>query len=156
MNKTLKERFEKKYKKCSNGCWIWMGCKIKEKYGQIRTEKNKRMLAHRVSWILYRGKITDNLFVLHKCDNPPCVNPEHLFLGTHQDNMDDMIRKSIGKTTRNTGESHGNSFLKENDIRAIRLMRKLGTKQNSIADYFNVTQGTISSIIRRRTWSHIE
>ncbi len=75
-----------------NGCWVWIGALDTLGYGHL-TIKRKLRLAHRVSWELANGSIPDGLHVLHHCDNPPCVNPSHLFLGTHLDNMRDMIAK---------------------------------------------------------------
>ena len=89
---TLYERFNNSYIKDTNGCWIWQKSKIYSGYGYFSIN-SKMKLAHRVSWNLFCGKISDNLNVLHKCDNPPCVNPDHLFLGSYKDNMDDMRNK---------------------------------------------------------------
>lgn len=77
---------------CSNGCWEWVGHRLKKGYGQMRCGK-KLVLAHRASWAAFKGEIPVGLFVLHKCDNPSCCNPEHLFLGTNADNMNDMVAK---------------------------------------------------------------
>lgn len=74
-------------------CWIWTAYTFSKGYGQF-WNGSRIMLAHRYSWELHYGTLPKNLFICHKCDNPPCVNPEHLFLGTHQDNMDDMIAKN--------------------------------------------------------------
>lgn len=76
-------------------CWVWTGAKAHKGYGAISGEgfRSKRDLAHRVSWRLHHGDVPQGLWVLHKCDNPPCVRPDHLFLGTSQDNHADMMRK---------------------------------------------------------------
>lgn len=82
----------------SEDCWIWTASVDKRSgYGWFKF-RNKMCRAHRFSWLLFHGKIKDKLCVLHKCDNPPCVNPKHLFLGTHRDNMLDMAMK--GRATR--------------------------------------------------------
>jgi len=89
-------RFESKFKK-TDGCWEWEGCKSKSGYGQFGVRGDNSYFVsrytHRVSWELYRGEIPKGLCVLHRCDNPSCVNPEHLFLGTHKDNTQDMVEK---------------------------------------------------------------
>lgn len=84
-------RFESKFY-VTPGCWIWTGSKNTGGHGQF-TVCGKCITAHRVSYELYIGPIPEGMWVLHKCDNPPCQNPDHLFLGTRQDNVDDMVRK---------------------------------------------------------------
>lgn len=83
-----------------DGCWIWYGPTYPNGYGYLHANRPLRTTigAHRVSWIIHFGPIPDELHVLHKCDNPPCVNPEHLFIGTPQDNVDDMIQKGRNYT----------------------------------------------------------
>lgn len=95
--KTLIQRFNEKYtKNAVSGCWEWIAS-TNQKYGHISVSNvggtKKMRNAHRVSWELYNGPIPEGLQVLHKCDNRLCVNPDHLFLGTHQDNMNDMKQK---------------------------------------------------------------
>jgi len=106
MTEKDKARFWKKISKTDgNECWVWTGNSLKDGYGMFSL-KNSGFLAHRVSWTIANGKIADpSLFVLHECDNPKCVNPDHLFLGTHQDNMDDMIAK--GRKRVATGDASG-------------------------------------------------
>ena len=91
----LSERFFK-YVKKSNGCWEWTGSKNWGGYGVIAPDHQpqKLILAHRASWIIHRGVIPVNLKVLHKCDKPQCVNPDHLWIGTQKENMRDMAKKS--------------------------------------------------------------
>lgn len=84
------ERFEKKIKK--EDCWVWIGAKNQKGYGLFRISGGKTIAAHRFSYLLYNGEIGE-MNVLHKCDNPSCVNPKHLFLGTNQDNVDDKMKK---------------------------------------------------------------
>src|SRR6266567_1582450 len=87
------QRFWPKVRKTST-CWLWTGMKhYKFGYGFFQVGIGDRQLAHRISWKIHNGPIPDGLYVLHKCDTPPCVNPDHLFLGTYYDNMDDMDQK---------------------------------------------------------------
>lgn len=86
------ERFKARVSVQENGCWIWCGYKQTTGYGQVGF-KGQRLLTHRISYALHFGEAPSDLFVLHRCDNRPCVNPNHLFLGTHQDNTDDMVAK---------------------------------------------------------------
>lgn len=76
----------------SSGCWVWIGHRAKSGYGRIQN-KGKKVRSHRLSYETYVGKIPDGMNVLHRCDNPPCINPDHLFLGTHKDNMKDAQNK---------------------------------------------------------------
>lgn len=77
------------------GCWEWAGSKLKNSYGRMLV-RGKNIIAHRYSWEVRNGKIPDKMYVCHKCDNPCCINPDHLFIGTHEDNMLDMVKKKRG------------------------------------------------------------
>lgn len=146
-------------------CWIWIGSKINQ-YGQFKTRKlKKNWLAHRFSWTITYGKIPKELFVLHKCDNGICVRPNHLFLGTDQDNKDDMVRKNRqakglknGKHTHPEsvprGENHCNTKLNENDIRNIRKLYPRYT-MSQIAKKHNITTSSAHKIIRKIRWKHV-
>lgn len=100
---TPKERFLRKVKKLSDSeCWIWLGGKTHDNYGKFWL--NRTMKAHKVSYLLFAGEISDGLCVLHSCDNPVCVNPNHLWLGTQLDNLKDRDKKgrnNKGKTWKN-------------------------------------------------------
>lgn len=91
----LEVRFWAKVDKSAahNGCWVWTGARRGKGYGDIVGDAGRRIAAHQLSYKWAHGSIPDGLFVLHKCDNKLCVNPDHLFVGTHQDNMDDMVEK---------------------------------------------------------------
>lgn len=95
----------RKYTEKNNGCWLWKKSKNNDGYGII-SYKGTPTLAHRISWLVFKCEISDNLFVLHKCDNPSCVNPDHLWLGTQSDNMKDMHDKQrhVKRTKENWGK----------------------------------------------------
>lgn len=128
-------------------CWEWIGSvNCKWGYGQFGT---KRLRAHRVAWVLTNGEITNNLHVLHKCDNRLCCNPEHLFLGTQQDNIDDKVSK--GRQPK--GETNGGHILTSQQVNEIRQRYMAGgITQYKLADEYGVRQTTISAIITRTNW----
>ena len=125
----IKNFWKKVDKKDNSSCWIWIGAHCNHGYGQMRIN-NKMKMAHRISWIIHFGNIPEGLEVCHKCDNPECVNPSHLFLGTHQDNMDDRNRKGRNKSLQ--GELNGASKLKNYQIPSIR--EKYSTGEYSLRD----------------------
>lgn len=136
----------------NSGCWLWGAALNDLGYGIFHAEGERT--AHRASWRLHRGEIPDALHVLHRCDNRACVNPAHLFLGTHADNVRDMWSK--GRGPRRQGEAVASSKLAEDDVVAIRSMYRSGARQVDIATAFGVAQTTISSIVRRQRWRHVE
>lgn len=134
-------------------CWQWTGCVV-ARYGQIglghpRTPGSKRWKAHRFSWELHRGPIPVGLTVLHQCDNCLCVNPEHLKLGTQRENVHDAIHKG----RRN---SFGHQKLNVEDVRIIRAQAARGFLHKDIAAAFSVAPSTVSQIVNRKTWAHLD
>lgn len=149
------QRFEKFFRKGeSSACWEWFGGRIDKRYGSfgVGGRRNPRtLLAHRFSYEAYLGKIPDGLFVLHRCDNPLCVNPRHLFLGTQKDNLLDA--RSKGRLNPPRGEKHWKSKLKAKDVLKIRKIyrpRVFGCKR--IAALYGVRHQTIWNIINQRSW----
>jgi len=133
------------------GCWLW-AAGSSAGYGVFHV-KRKVMRAHRVAYILANGSIPKGLLVCHSCDNPLCVNPDHLWVGTQKDNMKDAREK--GRTRK--GENHGASRLNDNIIQIIRNDYSAGRmNQPELAKRFNVSQKNISKVVRRETWRHVQ
>jgi len=137
-------------------CWIWTGGKT-DGYGTIRFHGTMQK-SHRVAWILTNGEIKNNAQVLHRCDNPSCVNPEHLFLGTNHDNVLDRHKKGRSKnifvsenhpSTQRSGERHWQAKLSNADVKAIRGLYSSGIKQTQIAQKYSIHSATVSRIVRR-------
>jgi hypothetical protein len=137
-------------------CWNWTGLHNNKGYGVINRHHSHRMtVASRVSWEIHRGPIPDGLFVCHHCDNPLCVNPEHLFLGTQTDNMQDCKRK--GRLNITASERHGelncNAKLANADISTIHSLCQFLTQQR-VADLFGVSQATIWKVLNGWTYKY--
>lgn len=161
----------------TEGCWEWQNSRLAGGYGQIKV-MGKSRLAHRVSYELAHGPIPDGLYVLHHCDNPPCVRPDHLFLGTARDNIRDCLSKRRGPDPQKRaliyrhsgddhwtrqhpdriarGSGHGRSKLTEDDVRTIRQLRSEGWTLDRLAVRFGVRLTNIHAIVRRDTWRHVE
>lgn len=158
-NKTqpIEFRFWRKVAVSGEQCWLWQGRINAHGYGVIDKSggtKNggKPLLAHRVSWELTNGEITDKLFVCHSCDVRACVNPSHLFLGSNQDNVDDMV----GKCRQKRGENDANAILTARKVSQIRQDFAMGKPQTEIAAIFSVSKITVFDIVHRKTWKHID
>lgn len=130
-------------------CWLWTGSRHPQGYGQF-SRGGKTTRASRHAWELTHGPVPSGLWVLHHCDNPPCCNPAHLFLGTVRDNTNDKVAK--GRHAR--GESSGAAMLTEDQVQEIRSLSAAGARQIELAGIYGVHQGTISSIVRGRIWKH--
>lgn len=146
----VKERFLSKVKVNKlSGCWEWIGSIHGNGYGRFNPFR-KPMYAHRFSALLKYGIVRSDLDVCHACDNRRCVNPNHLFIGTRKENMQDAARK--GRTTK--GKVF-RSKLNQDEVITIREMLKNGCKTKDIADKYSVTTRTINSIRARENWRHI-
>lgn len=144
----------------SGDCWIWTAGKDRLGYGSftIKYRQNKRATAykaHRVAYALAYGAVDAGVCVLHTCDNPSCVNPDHLRLGTHGDNMRDMANKGRGCTCRQDGENNKYAKLTEEEVLRMRSLHERGLAQHELANIFRVSPGTVSDVVRRHTWKHI-
>jgi hypothetical protein len=120
---------------------------------KVSTERGS-VLAHRFAYELVKGDIGDKC-VCHTCDNPACVNPAHLFLGSHADNMRDMAKKGRWGEARVRGESHGQSKLRDVEVRRVKLLLAMGVNQLRIAERFGISQGAVSQINRGITYTHV-
>ncbi len=139
-------------KKQPNGCIPWIAFKDGNGYGLISIGSHRSIVASRASYILFVGDIPNGLHVLHRCDNPSCVNPTHLFLGTNLDN----IKDKISKNRQTKGSLIVGSKLNEDSARKIRHLYSLGgTSYMKLADQFGVTGSNIQAVIERRTWKHV-
>lgn len=145
----------------SNGCWLWTGgcfngfsSKEGFQYGEFHLHGNP-VRAHRLSWEIHFGSIPKGLYVLHRCDNPSCVRPDHLWLGTGKQNYDDMVskgRRVLSAEIRNQGEE--NRFHKLTNDQVLEI-RKSGMSSRKLAIAFNVGRSTVRHILARRTWAHL-
>jgi hypothetical protein len=132
-------------------CWLWTGGLHHQGYGRFKF-KGKLRLAHRLSWEFTRGHIITTTHVLHRCDNPPCVNPNHLFLGSHLDNMRDMKSKN----RHPHGERNGSSKITDKDVRRIRSLYKTELiSHEELGLIFNINKATVTRIISKESWSHV-
>ena len=136
-------------------CWIWTGGinRHRNNYGMFMVRKGVIRRSHRVAWELTNGPVPAGLWVLHHCDNPPCVRPSHLFLGTPKQNTADMATKGRDGFPK-PGSAHHSAILTEADVLAIRAARRQGVSGAELASRFGVHRTTIYHVCRDR-WNHI-
>lgn len=154
----------------NSGCWLFSGGTAGAGYGRFSCAAASNY-AHRAAWLAFKGPIPAGLMVLHRCDTPCCVNPDHLFLGTSQDNLRDMIGKGragfqrypaayrkmgakVGSTQ--VGRRHSSALLDEEDVRVIRFLLRRGALHVDVARCFNVSSRTIASIASGRSWRSVQ
>lgn len=146
-------RFVANLKFSPSGCWDWTSYKRGPNgYGGFCSNQEK-YYAHRASWLIHCGEIPEGMHVLHRCDNRSCVNPEHLFLGTHAENMADMAAKGRNRTPVLRGKAHGAAKLTEDDVRAIRAAK--GVTLQYLADKYGVANGHIHRIRSGKVWASL-
>jgi hypothetical protein len=151
----LDSRFWKKVVKSDDpdGCWLWIGSRsVRGGYGMINVGKKHIVKAHRLSYEMRYGPIPHGYFILHKCDTPSCVNPDHLFCGDHDANMKDMVKK--GRQAK--GEGSGVAKLTESDVIEIRDLRKRGVSCREISVLFGIGYSTAYFVVTRRHWGHVK
>lgn len=146
-----KERFMSHVNK-TEGCWMWVAYKDRKGYGKFGHKKGT--LAHRFSYILHNGKIPKGMQVCHSCDNPSCVNPNHLWVGTNRDNQMDCISKGRARRNSPFGEKNGLSKLTDDQVRDIKIFSE-SMKQAELAIMYDCHPSNISFILSGKTWKHV-
>lgn len=142
-------------KECYKGldaCWLWSGNLAPDGYGKTKVG-DKYLSAHRLSWFIHRGEIPEGKILMHLCDNRACVNPDHLKLGTTQENTADSVRK--GRRKPAVGAQLPHSKLNESSVRAIRDAARRGVPQAQIAQTFGLCQQAVHKVVARKTWAHV-
>jgi len=156
----IEQRLYNRIIETTAGCWEWQGARNNKGYGQVGLER-KIILAHRASWTVTNGPIPENLIVRHICDNPPCINPNHLELGTYKDNSADAIKRNRAAI----GVRHPNCVLSDDDVRAIRLehrrftvigQRGYRSNKKELAEKYGVSEGHIKEIVGMRERKNVE
>ena len=147
-DKTTEDRFWRKVDKTGgpDACWPWTGG-IDDGYGKFKLDK-KSVLSHRAALMFSGGIIPVGLFVLHKCDNRPCCNPKHLFVGTNSDNVADMVSKN--RQAGAHGEKSGRAKLSNRRVLALKKLRSLGWRYRTLAVFFGISEVHVSNICRGR------
>lgn len=138
----------------SGDCWLWTAGKIRQGYGRFRVD-GKGYLSHRFVYILTHGTLSDDICVLHSCDNPSCVRPDHLFLGTKTDNAADRDKKGRASGGKLVGETNGSARLTADQVREIRYRHTIGESTPVIAVRFCISRGHVNDIVRHKKWKHI-
>lgn len=152
---SLEERFWARVEVAgSDDCWEWRGPRFPKGYG-IFSMRGRTWNAHRAGWVLFRGEIGDGLVVCHRCDNRGCVNPNHLFLGTQQENIADMVAKGRQRGDHRPGDKCPTAKLSEDQAIEIKRRALAGESQKALAREFGLKQPTVSNIKTGKTWGHL-
>lgn len=156
----LQQRFMSKVSfEALTGCWLWTGAPSDNTpsggYGRFRYD-GRQYKAHRFSWLLHRGPLADGEHVLHHCDTPACVNPEHLFIGDNAANVADRVEKGRTSWKARQGEAHPMRKIDEGAVREIRQRHSDGARQCDLAVEFGLHRATVCEIVNRRKWGHVQ
>lgn len=150
---TLDESFWRRVDK-SGDCWVWIGNRSRS-YGVLYLAPHKYVRAHRLSWQLHHGEIPAGMVVCHRCDNPLCVRPSHLFIGTQADNVRDMDAKGRGGRKFKGGRAHGAAKMTVEQVHQIRQRYDAKMRRADIAREFGIGLGTVEKIGSGATWAHL-
>lgn len=143
---TREERFMKYViPEPNSGCWLWLAWLDKDGYGNFRWSTNKNVRAHVAAHELFKGPVPAGIVVRHTCDNPPCVNPEHILLGTDLENVHDRVRRG----------RDGKTKLNARDVSEMRTRRSSGENYGSLRDYYLVSYNRVKLICDRKLWKHV-
>jgi hypothetical protein len=158
---SLRDRFDRHVVR-TEGCWKWTGAKMPNGYGKFGMPKGTShrkpwmaKLAHRIAYEIANGEIPEGLQVLHHCDNPACVKPAHLFVGTQKENIADMYSKGRESGCGVRGESNPSARFEAKDAALMRLLADCGVKQHRLIPLFGVTRSTVSRVALRKSWAHV-
>ena len=154
--KKLSERFWPKVSRSSRGCWLWRGAKTRGGYGILALVNGVHTTAHRAAWLLFFGPIRPGIYVLHRCDNPACVNPSHLWVGTQKANIHDMMAKGRMGTYDKRGERNPSAKLTDADVRRARTMVASGLSIEGLVKSSGVTKKTLRKAVTGKTFAHLE
>lgn len=139
-------------------CHLWLGGVDKWGYGKCHLG-SKTWIAHRLSYTIFKGVIPDGMMILHKCDNPRCVNPDHLSAGSNADNTRDKMQRRRHQIHTNPdcirGANNGATKLTTEDVREVRRMREAGVSLSKIGARFGVRMHTIQKLLKGVTWRHV-
>lgn len=151
----LEERFWRNVEK-TDGCWFWKGTKARNAYGIIQTggKGAKSVTVHRLSYMMHHGEIPDDHVIMHSCDNPSCVNPDHLSAGTYQENALDAIQKGRHARMAPVGSKNGKAVLDDDKVRYIRA--SVGVSHVKLAKELGVSVSCVKGVRSGRTWGHIK